>query len=83
MDNVNHPNHYAKGGVECIDAIADSMSTEAFSGFCKGNIMKYIWRYESKGGVEDLKKARVYLDWLIENEQGVEDGLLAATKNNN
>lgn len=64
-DAVNHPNHYCKGGVECIDAIRASMTTEAFAGYCKGNVMKYIFRYEDKGGVEDLDKALVYLNWLI------------------
>jgi len=64
-DNVLHPSHYCKGGVECIDAIKASMSSEAFKGYCKGNCMKYIYRYEDKGGVESLQKARVYLDWLI------------------
>ena len=64
-DAVNHPNHYCKGGVECLDAIRASMTTEAFAGYCKGNVMKYIFRYEDKGGVEDLDKALVYLNWLI------------------
>ena len=43
------------------------MSPEAFNGYCKGNVLKYIFRYEEKGGYEDLQKARVYLNWLIEN----------------
>lgn len=64
-DAVNHPQHYTKGGIECIDAIKASMTTEAFAGYCKGNVMKYIFRYEDKGGVEDLDKALVYLNWLI------------------
>lgn len=68
MDNVNHPQHYTKGGVECIDAIRASMTKEAFAGYCKGNVMKYIFRYEDKGGFEDLKKAQVYLGWLIDAE---------------
>ena len=70
-DRVNHPSHYCKGGIECIDAIKASMSPEAFAGYCKGNIMKYIYRYEEKGGAEDLLKARVYLQWLI-NEKGLD-----------
>lgn len=69
-DKVNHPNHYCKGGIECIQAIKASMTKEAFAGYCKGNVMKYIYRYEDKNGVEDLKKARVYLGWLIEAEEG-------------
>ena len=70
-ERVNHPPHYCKGGIECIDAIKASMSPEAFAGYCKGNIMKYIYRYEEKGGAEDLLKARVYLQWLI-NEKGLD-----------
>lgn len=65
-DNVNHPSHYTDGKIECIDAIKSSMSKEAFMGYCKGNIIKYVWRYEHKGGVESLKKAKWYLDKLIE-----------------
>lgn len=65
-DNVNHPNHYDKGnGVECIEAIRASMTDAAFAGYCKGNVLKYMWRYEDKGGIEDLRKAQVYLGWLI------------------
>lgn len=65
-DSVNHPSYYTDGIIECIDAIESSMSKEAFIGYCKGNIIKYIWRYEHKGGVESLKKAKWYIDRLIE-----------------
>lgn len=65
-DNVNHPSHYNKGGVECIDAIKASMSEEAYRGFLKGNVIKYVYRYESKEKpLEDLKKAEWYLGKLI------------------
>ena len=71
-DAVNHPRHYAKnGGIECIEAIEASMEKDEFRGFAKGNVLKYVWRYEDKIGLEDLKKARWYLDLLIfsmENE---------------
>tara|TARA_R110002167_G_scaffold251543_2_gene457761 strand:- start:1327 stop:1692 length:366 start_codon:yes stop_codon:yes gene_type:complete len=67
-DVVNSPSHYASGGIECIDAIQDSMSEIAFKGYLKGNIQKYLWRYEMKGKpVEDLKKAQWYLNRLIES----------------
>ena len=66
-DAVQHPSHYTQGGIECIDAIKASMTADGFADYCKGNIIKYIWRWRSKGGVEDLKKARVYLDWLIQS----------------
>lgn len=65
-DPVEHPNHYTSGGIECIKAIEASMEMAPYRGYLKGNIMKYIWRYEKKKGVEDLRKARVYLDWLID-----------------
>ena len=68
-DPVNRPSHYTDGGVECIDAIKASMSTEAFLGFLKGNVQKYMWRYEKKvAPVEDLKKAQWYLSKLIEEQ---------------
>lgn len=66
-DAVNSPKHYAGGGVECVDAIKASMSSEAFKGYLKGNVQKYLWRYEKKvAPLEDLHKAQVYLGWLIE-----------------
>jgi hypothetical protein len=66
-DPVNSPAHYADsfGGIQCIDAIETSMSTEEFKGFLKGNVQKYVWRYSQKNGAEDLKKAKWYLERLI------------------
>ena len=64
-DPVNHPTHYTCGNIECIDAIKSSMSKEAFMGYCKGNVIKYIWRYEHKGESESLEKAMWYLNKLI------------------
>ena len=69
-DSVDNPAHYNKGGVECIDAIRGSMSAEAFRGFLKGNVMKYVFRYEAKNGLEDLRKARWYLERLIGEVEG-------------
>lgn len=68
-DPVNHPSHYCKGGIECIDAIEASMTPEQFGGYLKGNIEKYIWRYEIKGGLQDLEKAMWYLDRLIKHRR--------------
>ena len=67
-DNVNNPSHYNTGDIECIDGIRASMTEEAFKGYLKGNTEKYIWRYSYKNGLEDLEKARWYLDYLIEME---------------
>ena len=64
-DNINHPAHYTQGTVECIDAIESSMTPEEFRGYLKGCQIKYLWRYQHKGGMEDLKKCRWYLDRLI------------------
>ena len=68
MDKIN-PEHYKNGSIECIDAIQSAMSEKAFSGYLKGNILKYMWRYEKKNGKEDLEKARWYIDDLIKRLQ--------------
>ena len=64
-DMVNHPVHYNKAGIETIDAIG-AATNEGFKYYLQGNILKYIWRYEYKNGVEDLEKAQWYLKKLIE-----------------
>lgn len=65
-DNVNHPSHYTQGGIECIDAIkAATVGKEPMEAVCVANIVKYLWRYEEKNGLEDVKKARWYLERLI------------------
>ena len=79
-DPVNSPIHYADGnGVECIDAIEASMSTEEFKGFLKGNVQKYVWRYSQKNGAEDLKKAKWYLERLIKLRE-LEEAMVKATE---
>lgn len=65
MDPVNHPDHYTAGGIECIEAIKASMSAIEFAGYLKGNCMKYLWRYQNKGGLESLQKCEWYLKRLI------------------
>lgn len=73
-DMVSNPSHYADSAIECIDAIAASMSSEAFLGYLKGNVQKYVWRYEKKAKpAEDLKKARWYLDRLISELELADD----------
>ena len=66
-DPVNSPNHYLSGSIECIDAIeASASSPDAFRGYCKGNVQKYLWRMEHKGKPkEDALKAQWYLNKLI------------------
>lgn len=73
-DNVNHPSHYTQGGIECIDAIKSAVSGLAgIEAVCTGNIIKYLWRWKFKNGLEDLKKARWYLDKLISELEGTND----------
>ena len=65
IDLVNSPPHYNQQKVECIDAI-QSATDDGFEFYLQGNILKYIWRYRYKNGVEDLQKAQWYLNKLIE-----------------
>jgi len=71
QDNINHPPHYTIGGIEVIDYIRAKLTPEEFIGFCRGNVLKYVSRAPHKGGVEDLKKAKNYLDFWIETAEGM------------
>lgn len=65
-DVVNHPNHYCQGGIECIEAIkAAVVGKTGIEAVCVANVIKYLWRYEEKNGLEDVKKAAWYLARLI------------------
>jgi len=68
-DNVNHPSHYGQGSIEAIDYIEDFLNEDEYQGYLRGNIAKYLHRWPYKNGVEDLKKARWYLNKLIEKEK--------------
>lgn len=64
-DPVNKPVHYNQAGIECIDAI--EAMTEKMSGDIAphaANVLKYLWRCEYKNGLEDIRKAKWYLDRL-------------------
>jgi len=62
LSSVNHPKHYNTGKIEVIDAIE-----EWNMGFCDGNVIKYVARHKHKGKpIEDLKKAKWYLERLIQ-----------------
>ena len=65
QDNVNNPVHYNQAGIECIDAI-EAATGDGYEYYLQGNIIKYLWRYRYKNGVEDLKKAQWYLSELID-----------------
>lgn len=71
VDVVNSPPHYTAGGIEAIDAIEAALSDEGFRGALKANVLKYMWRYEKKvDPLADLRKARWYLDRLIQKVEG-------------
>ena len=64
---VENPDHYNTGAIEAIEAIKASMPTDQFFGYLKGNVMKYLWRYDYKEKpIEDLRKADWYLNRLID-----------------
>ena len=62
-DTIN-PSHYKQGDVECIDAIK-AATGDGFTGYLTGNVLKYVWRWKLKNGIEDLRKALWYLERLI------------------
>lgn len=75
MDNVNHPSHYTAGKyevIEIIESITNSMELTPFEGYMLGNTLKYLARFKRKNGTEDLKKAKVYLDMLIKDQEDKE-----------
>lgn len=64
-ENEVRPSHY-QGNIECIEAIKEVIKNlDGKEGFYIGNTIKYLWRWKEKNGVEDLKKAATYLEWLI------------------
>ena len=67
-DNVNSPNHYKLDGlnIEVIDVI--KATVKDFNSFCHGNIIKYVLRADKKNGLEDLKKAKKYIEMMIGDE---------------
>jgi hypothetical protein len=71
VDMVNHPPHYTTGGgVECIEAIRAALGEEGYRAYCRGQVMKYVWRAKRKhaNGTEDYRKAEWYLKALIDSE---------------
>ena len=73
-DSIN-PDHYKSGDIECIDAIKASLDKQQFKGYLKASIIKYLWRYEKKNGLEDLQKADWFLQRLIKEEKDGTSGM--------
>ena len=65
-DMVNHPKHYTQGNIECIDALkAATVGKRGIEAVCVANVIKYLWRYEKKNGIEDIRKAKFYIERLL------------------
>ena len=65
-DVVNHPSHYTSGKIECIDAIESAVAClTGMEALLTGQVIKYVWRWKLKNGVQDLNKADWYLKRLI------------------
>ncbi len=74
---INHPSHYDTGRYECIEVMEEALGREAVKAFCTCNAFKYLYRHKRKNGLEDLKKARWYLNKAIEmteEEEEEDDG---------
>lgn len=65
-DMVNHPSHYETGKYECIDVMLETQGKDAVLNFCLCNAFKYLYRHNRKNGIEDVKKAKWYVDKYIE-----------------
>lgn len=80
-DNVHNPKHYqGRNGLEAIDVHRNFMNDEQLTGYHLGNLIKYVLRYRRKNGIEDLEKAKVHMDWLIEKEKAMKLQQKAPTK---
>jgi hypothetical protein len=68
MDMVNHPHHYTQGKVECIDALESAtINLKGLDAVCTANAIKYLWRWQEKDGVRDLRKAMWYINKMLES----------------
>ncbi|HEM5420052.1 DUF3310 domain-containing protein [Streptococcus suis] len=75
FNNVTKPKHYqGKYGMEALDVVKNFIWDLAGErAYYWGNVIKYLLRFQQKNGVEDWKKARQHLDWLIETEESNEN----------
>ena len=74
-EEINHPDRYAGGKYECIKVMVDVFGADAVKHFCILNAFKYVWRFEHKNGVEDIKKAIWYLNEYVKLDEGYYDDL--------
>ena len=71
-DKIN-PSHYQRDGMECIDAIkAAVQNLRGADAYCTGSAIKYLWRWDEKGGKDDLKKAKWFIQNIIDDIEEME-----------
>jgi len=74
MDKIN-PDYYKNKAIETIEVIRNELTSDEFRGYLKGVILKYLSRHRLKNGVEDLKKAQWYMNYLVKFEQEMEEAV--------
>ena len=74
MDKIN-PDYYKNKAIETIEVIRNELTSDEFRGYLKGQIFKYLARHRLKNGVEDLKKAQWYMNYLVKFEQEMEEAV--------
>jgi len=74
MDKIN-PDYYKNKSIETIEVIRNELTSDEFRGYLKGQIFKYLARHRLKNGVEDLKKAQWYMNYLVKFEQEMEEAV--------
>ncbi len=72
MDKIN-PDYYKNKTIETIEVIRNELTSDEFRGYLKGQIFKYLARHRLKNGIEDLKKAQWYMNYLVEFENEMEE----------
>jgi len=74
MDKIN-PDYYKNKAIETIEVIRNELTSDEFRGYLKGQIFKYLARHRLKNGIEDLKKAQWYMNYLVKFEQEMEEAV--------
>ena len=65
--DVKNQQHYTAQAVQAIEYMEITMTPEQYEGYLLGNVIKYVSRYRGKNGLEDLRKAKVYMAWLVDH----------------
>ena len=74
MNDPINPKHYKRDGIECIEAVKAAL-VDGFPDYLRGNVIKYLWRYKERNGVEDLRKAQWYLNRLIHETEAIAESV--------